>query len=120
MNDTTPSPDIFQERLRAARGLRQLSQGELAARAGLPAASISHFETGGRKPSFANLRRLASVLDVTTDYLLGRVDEPEMGRAADPLYRNFERLNDADRQLADEFMKMLANRQKAERSGGGA
>ena len=25
-----------------------------------------------------------------------------------------------DRQLADEFMKMLANRQKAERSGGGA
>jgi transcriptional regulator with XRE-family HTH domain len=117
MSDTTPPPDVFPERLRSARGLRELSQGELAAKAGLPAASISHFESGGRKPSFANLRRLAGVLDVTTDYLLGRVDSPEMGRAADPLYRNFERLNDADRQLADDFMNMLASRRRGEPGG---
>lgn len=117
MSDHTPSPDVFQERLRSARVLRKLSQGELAARAGLPPASISHFENGGRKPSFANLRRLAGVLEVTTDYLLGRVDNPEMGRAADPLYRNFERLNDADRQLADDFMNMLASRRRGEPGG---
>ena len=45
------------------------------------ASAISHFETGTRKPSFDNLRRLADALDVTTDYLLGRVKDFTDSRA---------------------------------------
>ena len=44
----------------------------------MPASSIAHFETGTRKPSFESLRRLAIALEITTDYLLGRVDSPDL------------------------------------------
>jgi len=102
--------EIFPERLRAARKLRNMEQAELAAKAGLPATSISHFEAGARKPSFDNLRRLAQALTVTADYLLGQVDEPETSAAADPLYRDMQKLTEEDRTLAKDFLAMLASR----------
>jgi transcriptional regulator with XRE-family HTH domain len=104
---------VFPERLRAAREKRGLSQGELAARAGLQASAISHFETGSRKPSFDNLRRLADALNVTTDYLLGRVTEAEALAGADKLHRHLERLTSADRDIAEDFLKLLASKGKA-------
>ena len=108
-----PSPsELFQGRLRAARDLRKWSQGELADRAGMPPSSIAHFETGSRKPSFDTLRRLANALEVTTDYLLGRVDDPSLAQAADPLFRDVNKLTGHDRELAKDFLKMLADRKK--------
>ena len=74
MQKSTPS-EVFPERLRGARELRELTQEALAARSGLQPSAISHFESGTRKPSFDNLRRLADALRVSTDYLLGRTKE---------------------------------------------
>lgn len=102
--------EIFPQRLRAARDLRQCSQSELAARAKLPPSSVAHFETGSRKPSFDTLRRLAVALVVSTDYLLGRVDDPALAEAGDPLYRDVGKLTGADREMAMEFMQMLSKR----------
>lgn len=108
-----PSPsELFQERLNAARELRKWSQSELANRAGMPPSSIAHFESGSRKPSFDTLRRLANALEVTTDYLLGRVDDPSLAQAADPLFRDVSKLTGHDRELAKDFLKMLAERKK--------
>lgn len=115
--DPPKAPDIFGERLRAARDFRGMSQGELAQKTGLPPSSIAHFEAGGRKPSFDNLRRLATHLNVTTDYLLGRVAEPEQAAAADPLYRHVSQISDADRDIAEEFLKVLAERNKRRTEG---
>jgi transcriptional regulator with XRE-family HTH domain len=106
-----PAPDPFPSRLRAARDLRALSQADLAERAGLPATSISHFEAGSRKPSFDNLRRLADTLEVTADYLLGRVDEPS-GQSQGTLHRHVENLTAGNRALAEDFLKMLADRER--------
>ncbi len=111
---TSPS-EIFRKRLRAARDLRRWSQSELGSRAGLPPSSIAHFETGSRKPSFDTLRRLAGALEVTTDYLLGRVDDPGLAEAGDPLYRDIGKLTGEDRELAKDFLKMLAERSEAKR-----
>ncbi len=103
--------DIFKERLKAARSLRGLNQAELAAKAGLPAASVSHFESGPRKPSFDNLKALASALNVTTDYLLGRSDTPDASaEAVGSLNRDFSKLTDQDLKLAKEFVELLVNR----------
>ena len=87
-----------------------MSQVELARETGLPASSIAHFEGGGRKPSFDNLRKLANALNVTTDYLLGRVDSPNVAQAADPIYRYGARLTRENRSLAEDFLRMLARR----------
>src|SRR5262245_24542237 len=114
----TPAPsDVFPERLRAARDLRRYSQGILAERAKMPPTSIAHFEAGARKPSFDTLRRLATALEVTTDYLLGRVEDPSRAEAGDPLYRDVGKLTGHDRELAKDFLKMLAERSEARKKG---
>jgi transcriptional regulator with XRE-family HTH domain len=117
MSTMIPPSDIFKERLRAARDLRGYSQGALAERAQMPPTSIAHFESGSRKPSFETLRRLANALDVTTDYLLGRVDEPSLAEAGDPLFRDVGKLTGRDRELAKDFLEMLAKRNEARKKG---
>lgn len=109
MTDSESPSDIFRERLKSARELRGYSQEQLGARAGMPASSIAHFETG-RKPSFDSLRRLANALEITTDYLLGRVDSPELAQAGDPLFRDIGKLTGSDREIAKDFLGMLAKR----------
>jgi transcriptional regulator with XRE-family HTH domain len=107
--------DIFRERLRAAReSLRQMSQAALARDSGLPPSSIAHFEAGTRKPSFDSLRKLANALSVTTDFLLGRTDNPEGAAEADPLYRDMQKLNDENRRQAADFMRFLAEKHDRE------
>jgi transcriptional regulator with XRE-family HTH domain len=110
MEKSTRRPDIFTARLRKAREIRGLDQSVLAERAGLQPSAISHFETGARKPSFDNLRRLADALDVTTDYLLGRVDDIDSYAGADRLHRHFEKMTSADRQTAEDILKLLASK----------
>ena len=115
--ESKPPSEIFRENLKSARNLRKLSQKELADRAGLPISSVAHFEIGSRKPSFDTLRKLASALEITTDYLLGRTDDPSLAQSSDPLYRDIGRLTKRDRELAEEFLKMLAERNKDTKRG---
>src|SRR6266481_8786180 len=115
-NDMTKSiapSAAFPECLRRAREYRGLTQGELAERSGLQPSAISHFETGTRKPSFDNLRLLADMLDVTTDYLLGRVAEFKDLAGADELHRHYNKLQGSDRKVADELITMLASKASA-------
>ena len=110
MSKSTRPSASFPGRLRAAREKRGLSQGNLAGRGGFQASAISHFETGVRKPSFDNLRRLADALDVTTDYLLGRVTDTQALAGADRLHRHLDRLTSDDLEMAEDFLKLLADR----------
>lgn len=104
----------FRRRLRAARALRGLSQSDLAERAGLLQSAVSHYETGSRRPSFTNLRRIAEAMEVTTDYLVGRTEAPGTADPADePLLRDFDRLSLADRQLARDLVANLAKRSRS-------
>jgi len=110
MVEDNTAADLFRERLKKARELRGWSQAELGEKAGMPGSSIAHFETGTRKPSFESLRRLANALDITTDYLLGRIDSPDLSQAGDPLFRDIGKLSGDDREIAKEFLDMLAKR----------
>lgn len=118
MDKSTSPSHNFPERLRAARELRELNQGQLAHRSKLQASAVSHFETGTRKPSFDNLKRLADALDVTTDYLLGRVNDPAGLAGAERLHRHLELLTGSDRKTAEDMIEILAKRsQERNRQG---
>ncbi|MCY4384082.1 MAG: helix-turn-helix transcriptional regulator [Nitrospinae bacterium] len=119
MDKSTRPTDIFKKRLRAAREFRELSQGELAKRADLQASAISHFETGTRKPSFDNLKRIADALRVTTDYLLGRTNEIDGSAvSADQLHRHYAGLSTEYQEMADSFIQMLASKAKKKKPKG--
>ena len=101
----------FPDRLRAARQLRSLSQSELAQKADLQPSAVSHFETGRRAPSFDNLKALSEALQVTTDYLLGREDDPSVrGVVANALFRHAESMSREDLDTLTGFAAMLAKK----------
>jgi transcriptional regulator with XRE-family HTH domain len=107
--------DIFAERLRTARELRKMSQSDLAEKTGLMPSAISHFETGRRSPSFANLKALSDALKVTTDYLIGRSDSPEVSNAvAIKLLRHAQKMSDEDLDTITRMAEVMAKKQKRE------
>ena len=66
---------MFASRLQAARKPKGLKGRELAEMLGISYSSYSKYESTDRKPDIDMLVRIADILDVTTDYLLGRTDE---------------------------------------------
>lgn len=63
------------QRISRARRYLNINQKELAQRVNITEASLSRYENGIREPKSAVLTRLAEVLEVSTDYLLGLTDE---------------------------------------------
>jgi len=120
MNKSSTSTELFPQRLRSARTARNLSQSDLARRADLQASAVSHFETGTRKPSFDNLKRLADALRVTTDYLLGRSELMDASAATvDRLHRHYAGLSAEYQEMADDFVQMLAEKARRKDGEGG-
>jgi transcriptional regulator with XRE-family HTH domain len=103
-------PEKFSDRLKTERAKRGWSQAELAEKAGLTAAHISHFETDERTPSFSNLSKLANALNVSIDYLLGRTAEQATGAIADKLFRDFRNLTQADQETIAQMAELLAKK----------
>ena len=64
---------MFNERLKALRQKRGLTQNEVANEINVERSSVAKYESGqGIMPSTEVLIRLADLFDVTLDYLLGR------------------------------------------------
>lgn len=63
------------KKIREVRDLRKLTQAELAERAGLQPAAISHFERDLRQPSLQNFVKLYKALRVHPGALLGEGGE---------------------------------------------
>ncbi len=64
----------FGEKLKKIRLERKMNQIELAEKMGMKQASISQFENGQRLPTPANIKKLASILEVSVEYLAGKSD----------------------------------------------
>ena len=67
--------ELIGERLSQARTRRGWNQSELARQLGKPRQHISMIEQGKQQPRAELLIELATVLGVSTDYLLGRVHD---------------------------------------------
>lgn len=65
---------LFGQRLAQLRERRGLSQRQLAALVGIRGPSLAEYETQATWPSVPTLIALADVLDVSLDWLCGRVD----------------------------------------------
>lgn len=61
--------------LRAVRNARKMTQGELAAASGINRVTIARYETDQQDATIENACRLAAVLGVTVDELIGKPPE---------------------------------------------
>lgn len=62
---------MFADRLKALRKQKRLTQSDIAKVAGVTYQAVGKWEKGISEPDFETLKKLASFLGVTTDYLFG-------------------------------------------------
>jgi len=111
------------KRLREQRELMDLTQEEVAQGVGITAAVLSNYERGTRDPDTETLKRLADFFDTTTDYLLGRTNDPKShkpddaviaaSRADDPLTD----LPEKARKSLEEFIRHVERKYAKEPEG---
>jgi transcriptional regulator with XRE-family HTH domain len=89
----------FGRRLKMARRLARLDQGELAEKIGKSRSSIANMEAGRQNPPLTELVKLAAALDVTIGVLVGEVDHPRQ-REYDAAVADWNRLDAAAKQAA--------------------
>lgn len=65
---------MFCERLKELRKTNNLSQLELGKLLHMSKMAISHWEKGNSEPSIEQLKSMATIFDVSVDYLIGFVD----------------------------------------------
>ena len=65
----------FSERLKESRKKARLTQVEIAEKLGISQPAYASWERGAKKPTQENLVKLAQVLNVTIDYLVGNSDD---------------------------------------------
>lgn len=68
--------DNFNDNLKEARLKSGLSQKELSENIGVAKSTYSLYESGKREPNVDTIKKIASILNVSADTLLGLDDEP--------------------------------------------
>lgn len=68
---------MLSTRLSYLRKQHKLNQTEMAKKLGMGRTTYAMYEQGNRSPDYNTLNQIADFFDVTTDYLLGRTDDPK-------------------------------------------
>ncbi|WP_419893231.1 helix-turn-helix domain-containing protein [Oceanobacillus kimchii] len=108
---------MFNERLKYIRKKRGLSQEGLAKKLNTTKGTVSNYENKYSSPSNETLAEIANVLNVTTDYLLGRSDREALtekeSEEYDEILNIIRKLEDAGKEKELEslkaYTKFLAN-----------
>jgi len=87
---------VFAERLKKERITHKLTQRDLAELCNFDTGQVSRYEAGSREPSANALSKIAEVLRLSVDYLIGLSDEPHGKMTATDL-------DPRDREILDAF-----------------
>jgi transcriptional regulator with XRE-family HTH domain len=112
MNETHQStsqtePEQLGQRLRDAREALGLPQTAVADHLEIPRPSVSEMETGRRKVTFLELKRLAALYRRPLSYFSDDVTEPRDDETTSALYRATSELNSTDREQVLRFAQFL-------------
>lgn len=69
---------MLNKRLASLRKKSGLTQYETAEKLGISRGKLANYEQGSRQPDYDMLKQLSDFYNVTTDYLLGKSDNPNM------------------------------------------
>lgn len=97
--------DFIPEQFALARKACGLSAIELAEQSGVSATTLSNWENGVQLPSYANLEKVANVLDFPINWFLNKIDVQDKGSY---LYRNQKQNLNVFRETAKAQMKIVS------------
>ncbi|MEH7122076.1 helix-turn-helix transcriptional regulator [Bacillus sp. JJ1773] len=115
------------ERIKKLRKERKITQEELGKKINVTKVSISGYENGIRNPDTDTLKKIADFFGVTTDYLLGRTDNPneitseEIYEDPDFMYamRSAQELSEESKQKVLDFIEMMKDVEKVREAAKG-
>ncbi len=105
------------EIIKKLRKEKNITQEQLGAAVGVSKMAISYFEKGRKAPGRETLEKIADFFNTTTDYLLGRSDDPELTEfesrvvteEGNNIIKLIETLPKEERQKAWEQLEMYVN-----------
>ena len=116
-NSFKEGDEMFPERLKSLRKEGKMKQSELAGLLSMAQNTISQYEQGLREPDNDTLKTISDIFNVSTDYLLGKADIPniEMAEPFDPDAIEIARAVESDQELRIMFdkTKNLSKEEKA-------
>lgn len=95
-------------RLRAARQRKGWTQTQLSVALSLQAETVSRYETGAVSLSLAMLYRMASMLGVGVEELLGLAPRGDLGAAESELVQRFRGLDKPGQKVVMELIRWMA------------
>ncbi|QUG83974.1 helix-turn-helix domain-containing protein [Bacillus nitratireducens] len=109
------------ERLKSLIEKRSITQQQLADAIGVSHVSVYNYVEGKKSPGTRTLQKIANYLKVTTDYLLGLSDSPELTadqdlqltEEAQDILKIINNLSEEQRKKAVEQLEMFVNYEKA-------
>lgn len=104
----------FSQRLKYLRNEYKITQRELAKHLGVGRPTIAGYETKGLQPSYETLGKIADYFKVSTDYLLGRVDEKHLDKEYldDNEFKDIGMLTTESKRDLKVYIEFLKGRQK--------
>lgn len=108
----------FSERVKILREKRGWTQQDLANKLQISRSSVANYESNRKAPREDTLIAMADLFNTSTDYLLGRTDEPHpLGYDPDKLEAIFasrkdsymDELSEADQKQLDKILKEIAH-----------
>ena len=110
----------FCERLVEARRRRQLTQEQLADKAGVHVTQLRRYEAGNAEPTLRILRQLAVALSVTTDELVFDKPRGPQSRQLQLAFEAASELGKADQAVVRSVIEGLVSREKERKRRPGA
>ena len=109
------------KRIRELRKEKNITMKQLGEVIGVAESTISLYENGKRQPDNDTLQKLADYFCTTTDYLLGRTDEPatnsldkQLEGVDFALWGEVHDLTDEEKQDIINFVKFTKSKRKSE------
>ncbi|MGO4496465.1 helix-turn-helix domain-containing protein [Paenibacillus sp. 2RAB27] len=106
---TPEEKKLFGERIRDLREKRNLKQDELALLIGKSRDNIASYETGRSTPPADALINMADVFKISTDFLLGRTEDPTPPKIDDELPSELEIKKRKFRMEMDDILRRSSN-----------
>ena len=99
---------MFNEKLKAARKQKGLSQAELGKLLGVQAQTIGRWETGKSKPNLETVNKLCEILDVTLHYFISEEHvDYQLNLEEAFIIKKYRELSDDGKSIVINLLKMM-------------
>lgn len=113
---------MYGARIKELRKQNSLTLKQLGIKVGLSESTISLYEKEKRTPDFEVLNKMATLFNVSVDYILGRTEKGKNTKSLDEqldgisfaLYKGVEDLSDADKKDVLNFVEFIKQKKKNE------